>query len=381
MCFLGKRWGWMLSAAVAAAVWAILPAASNAQTTTSTTKPSFGDSISSGVAQTVDKFGQAVTPKPTPADDPVALAGKGKPGVELYVAVARMYEESGKLAEAENEYKRAFQIAPKDLRVLLGYARLKDHMDEPQEALKYYQKAVEAHSDTASVFNNLAVHYARRGMLRDAIGAMDHAVQLRPKEPRYRNNLATLLVEVDRPREAFNQLRAIYDDAVAHYNLGFLLTKRGDRDGAVREFATALRFNPSLTQARQWLDRLNASPVRGPLPPPIGPMGPELGQPLPARGVPQPSRDELRTASRPASPPIDYDARNYDASRSSGVRALPAPPAGSSQADDAGSNRYPSGAAVQALPPAYSSGPALQRLPPPEAPSPEPMGPSPAMRY
>ncbi len=239
-------------------------------------QPSFIDSVSAGISHTATKIGEAFSPKPTPPDNPVSLKTKAKPGVELYVAMARLYEQSGKFAEAEDQYKRAFHIAPNDLRALLGYAQLKDAMAEPQEALKYYQKASKAHPDAPSVYNNLAVHYARQAMPREAIGAMERAIQLHPNEPRYRNNMATLLVQAGRPREAFDQLRAIHDEAIAHYDLGFLLNKVGQPQAAAREFVTALQINPALVPARQWLERLALMAARN-LPP---------VQPPPQRGLP-----------------------------------------------------------------------------------------------
>ena len=150
-------------------------------------------------------------PPPVQADDPIALKSKHEAGAELYVAVADLYARSGKLTEAEGQYKQAIAKFPDDLRVLRGYALLKDQMHEPDEALKLYQKAEEKHPEQPSVYNDLAMHYARLGMVRDAIEAARHAVTLSPREPRYRNNLAALFVEAGMPKEAFNELHAIYD--------------------------------------------------------------------------------------------------------------------------------------------------------------------------
>ena len=290
---LHNHWIWKAGLAALAGLWAIAPLVATAQS------GSFTDSISSGV----NKIGQAVTPKPAvkPSDDPVSLQSKGKPGIDLYVSVARLYEESGRFEEAEAQYKRALKESPKDLRVLLGYARLKDRMKDPQESLKIYQRAAQAHPQEPSVFNNMAVHYARGGMLRDAAGALDKAVQLRPKEPKYRNNMATLLVELGQPQQALEQLQAVYDDSVAHYNLGYLLNKKGQRQAAAQEFATALRINPSMAPAQQWLERLNTTAARNAPPAtydprygvrrggPTTPEGPapSTGDPFAARGEPR----------------------------------------------------------------------------------------------
>jgi Tfp pilus assembly protein PilF len=283
---------------------------------------------SSAVAQAVSpppqpsmwqSFKQAMTPKPAApavaADDPVSLQSKGKPGIDLYVAVARYNEESGRFAEAEGHYKRALQEWPNDLRLLLGYARLKDRLGESQEALRLYQRAAKANPREPAVPNNLAVHFARRGMLREAIGAQDRAIQLRPAEPRYRNNMAMLLVEAGRPQEAYFHLRAVYDDAVAHYNLGFLLTKKGQAQAAAQEFTVALQLNPSMAPARQWLNRLAA----GAGPRPASEPG---GYGVPARGSPP---DEPRVASDPRARSSDVPSGDPEAgTRQAGARPGPA---------------------------------------------------------
>ena len=72
-----------------------------------------------------------------------------------------------------------------------------------------------------------------------------------------RNNLAALMVEAGQPQEAFRQLRAVYDEPVAHYNLGFLLNKRGLKPAALQEFSTALQMSPGMGLARQWVERLS----------------------------------------------------------------------------------------------------------------------------
>ncbi len=202
-------------------------------------------------------------PAPPPSDpaqdsgDPLRVDNQKKPGVELYVAVAQLYITTGKFAEAEDQFRKAMKIGPDDIRVLLGYAMLKDQTNQPDEAIKLYLQAEKKHPKEPSVYNNLAVHFVRYGMTREAIEAARHAVNLRPMEPRYRNNLAALLVEAGQFREAFGQLRAVYDEPVAHYDLGFLLNKRGLKPAALQEFSIALQMSPGMVLARQWVERLS----------------------------------------------------------------------------------------------------------------------------
>ena len=95
---------------------------------------------------------------------------------------SHLYVESGKFTEAEEQYQQAMKMAPDDIRVLLGYAMLKDQVNQPQEAMKFYRKAEQKHPKEPSVYNDLAVHYMRFGMVREAIEAAQRAVELRPHE-------------------------------------------------------------------------------------------------------------------------------------------------------------------------------------------------------
>jgi Tfp pilus assembly protein PilF len=212
------------------------------------------------MASTGTLFGQSEVPGTS--GDPVKLSTPPKKaGPELFIAVGRLYEESGKFAEAEEQYRAAMKIAPDDVRVLLGYAKLKDRTNEEQEAERYYRRAAAKYPNSTTVFNNMAGHYAHRGMMREATEAMEKAVRLSPREPRYRTNLAALLVASGRNEEAFGQLRAVYPEHIAHYDLGFLLNRQGDKPGAATQFAIALQISPDLLYAKQYLDRLASEGV------------------------------------------------------------------------------------------------------------------------
>jgi tetratricopeptide (TPR) repeat protein len=334
-----------------ASLWGVLSSAACGQSGSSAGQPSFFQSLTS-------PFRQSPAPKSDdrPADDPVSLQSKGKPGIELYVAVARLDEEQGNFAEAEAQYRRALQQAPNDLRPLLGYARLQDRLGRTEEALKLYQRAAHAHPQEPPVFNNMAIHYARRGALREAIGAMDRAIQLRPYEPRYRDNMAMLLVEADRPQEALFHMQAVHGEAVAHYNLGYLLNKKGRTAAAAQEFAIALRLNPGLTAAHQWLDRLGAPHGPGAEPPRFGP--PAAPEEPRIAAVPRPPRIDAPLQGPLAAPPAAPEAM--------AVRFPPPPPQsrGAAPPQDAprdpqplpGPPPQPDAAAPQRLPPVSDSG-------------------------
>jgi tetratricopeptide (TPR) repeat protein len=238
-----------------------------AQQANDSSNQSWASSISSSVKSGFSKIGHALDPKKTPPeDDAVSLNGKSKPGPELFVALARLYEEANKLGDAEQQYQAARKLNPDHLPALLGYARLKERLGQIDDATWLYQRAVKAYPNEASVQNNIGLFYARQGRLDEAAAAMAIAVQLAPKNPLYRNNIATVLVDQGKFREAFGHLKEVHSEAAAYYNLGYLLNKKGQTPAAIQHFALALRADPSMTAARQWCDYLQKRTTQARLP-------------------------------------------------------------------------------------------------------------------
>jgi Tfp pilus assembly protein PilF len=224
--------------------------------------PSFGQSISGGFKSGVKKLSDAFTPEPSikAPDDPVSLSTKARPSPELYVSMGQLAEQQNKPDNAERRYQEALKLNPKHLGALVAYARFKDRQEQFDEALRLYQQAAKTHPDQAVVFNDLGLCYARHKRLNEALPHLERAVQLKPKEVLYRNNLATVLVELGDVDRAFEHLTAVHDEASAYYNLGYLLQQKGRTNAAVVLFTKALEKNPSMTEARLWLERLGGTP-------------------------------------------------------------------------------------------------------------------------
>jgi Tfp pilus assembly protein PilF len=204
----------------------------------------------------------------------VASASTGAPkvGPELYVASARLYEKNGNLIGAAEQYQRALKVAPDNLVALLSYAHLMDRQGKLDQATQLYMRAVKAQPHEAAPYNDLGLCYARRRMLGESANALAQAVQLQPDRELYRNNLATVLVEQNRPEEALKQLQAVQADAVAHYNTGFLLHQHGQDQLAAAYFNRSAELDPSFTEARDWSMRLAGQTPNAPYGAPMNRM-------------------------------------------------------------------------------------------------------------
>ncbi len=220
------------------------------------------DKPAEAVKQGVNKVADAVTPTPhvTPAEDPTLLSTKPKPTPELHLSMARFYEESGKPAAAEQSYQQALRMAPKHLGAHLAYARFKERQGETREAIQWCQKAARLYPNEAAAFNDLGLICARHGIQGDALAAYQRAIELQPKRALYRNNIAVLLVDMGQADQALAHLLAVYPEPEAYYKLGYLLQAKGEIHQAKDAFSRAVVLNPSMREARLWLQHLQASP-------------------------------------------------------------------------------------------------------------------------
>jgi tetratricopeptide (TPR) repeat protein len=369
-----KSWTALLAIFVigVADVAGLLCRSASAQESNAANNQSWSSSFTSSVKRGFSKIGHALDPKGSstkaaPEDDAIALKNPGKPSAELYVAIARRSEEVGNAADAEQHYRSALDIKPDHLPALLGYARVKERLGLTNEAATLYRRAVKAHPKEPSVHNNIGLFYARQGKLDDAAAAMTVAVQLAPKNPLYRNNIATVLVDQCRFREAYANLRDVHSEAVAYYNLGYLLNKKGQTQAAMQNFALALRADPSMVVAQRWIDYLQKTAAQA-----------RLAHHPVAEGVrfTAERRQPNATSESPSAGPSQNDGERTPppkrAERAPSPRNLEPPPANVEQAPAPLAVAAPDREASSILPDA--AGP--RRLPPIPSAQPESDGPS-----
>jgi tetratricopeptide (TPR) repeat protein len=233
--------------------------------------------------KTTGAIAAAFTAKPNiETDDPTSLSSKaGKVGPDVHVGLGRLYESQNKAADAQAQYEKALAIAPSDLTAMVSLARLHDRQGNSAKAVELYQKALKTHPKSALAHNDLGLCFARQKQWQRATESLNKAVELQPGNPKYRNNLATVMVELGRTDEALKQLAAVNNEAVAHYNLAYLLQQKGQSSLAVMHLQQAVSKDPSLGAAHDMLAQL-------------------MNQAAPAY-QPQP---ETRVAAQPASTPI-----------------------------------------------------------------------------
>ena len=197
---------------------------------------------------------------PAQGDDALRLDVQPKQvSPQIFVQVARVYEAKGDYASALKQYEQALKIAPQNTEVLLGMARAYDRKGDYALAVGTYEQAANIEPNNAVVFNDLGLCFARHGELPRAQLALERAVAIASTSKLYRNNLATVLVQQNRYDDALQQLLAVLPEPSAHYNLGFLAERHGNRAVALQQFQQAAALDPQLAAARQMIDKLTST--------------------------------------------------------------------------------------------------------------------------
>ena len=252
-------------------------------------------------------FGSSTTKaaNPMPEDDPLRLDRQPKKiNADVYVSAARLLENQGKYDEAELKYQDALKSSPEDENALVGLARLYDRQGQAMKATEVYHRALKAHPQSGLVCNDLGLCYRRQRQLDKSLQLFSRAVELQPENTKYRNNLAAALVDSGRPDEAIKQLTKHCSPAVAHYNVGYLLSQKGQKAEAARHLQQAISLDPGMTPAREMLASL----------------GGNSGQPLAAQPLaaqPLAAQPQHPAASRVAMQPRYESAPSYAASAQS----------------------------------------------------------------
>lgn len=208
-------------------------------------------------------FTSSDTKKPAPSpslkSDPISLQfGSGPPSAALYLSMGQLSDQSGNADQARSLYQKALNLDPKNTECLLALARLEDREGNLPTALQIYQQVVTENPEDAKPLNDLALCHARNGQLDTSLQLLDKAVRMQPEKELYRNNIAKVWIEKNRLDLASKHMKAVYEPAVANYNMAVLLQQRGRSAEAVSYLNIAITENPQFEEAKNLLVGLSA---------------------------------------------------------------------------------------------------------------------------
>jgi Tfp pilus assembly protein PilF len=175
----------------------------------------------------------------------------------LYVRAAAWSEHQGATAKARQQYEKALELEPRNVKTILLLARFHDRQKNDSEASRWYARARELEPNNALVLNDIGLFHARRREFQPALEALEQAVRLTPRNVRYHNNLAGVLVQAGRPNDAVTSLQRVHGDTIANLNVGNFLYMEKDFSRAALYLRRAQQLDPSLVAARDLLSRID----------------------------------------------------------------------------------------------------------------------------
>jgi Tfp pilus assembly protein PilF len=211
--------------------------------------------------KTTDIFGRPVAD----AKSPEKLELPPKEGAKARLATAEMLEKSGKLLEATILYEGARALDPEyGQQVSRRLAVLYDCQGMFVQADAEYRKALETAPKDADLWNDYGYSHYCRGNWEQAEEALRHALASNPAHKRAWTNLGLTLAQAGRYEESFEAFTKVVPPAQAHCNVAFALATQGKTADAIHEYRKALQLAPDLKLAQAAVAKLQAP--KGPKP-------------------------------------------------------------------------------------------------------------------
>jgi len=135
------------------------------------------------------------------------MTEKPPPGLAEALALHR----AGRLAEAEQQYRRVLRKAPTQFDALHLLGALCGQTERFDEALELLNRALAQRPDSAAALNNLGNTLGSLGRHAEAVQAFERALALRPADARALANRGTSLRALQQPQQAL----ASFDAALA----------------------------------------------------------------------------------------------------------------------------------------------------------------------
>jgi tetratricopeptide (TPR) repeat protein len=155
----------------------------------------------------------------------------------------------GRYATAVPYYEAALRAGADEASVHFHLANALVKIGKVDEAIAHYRQALKQKPDYTEAHNNLGMAFAAKGKLDDAVSQFREAVRCQPGDVVSRVNLGRALNDQRKFAEAiqvFNDaLRLAPQNPELHANLAVAFGMKGDSDQAVSQFRETLRLRPN----------------------------------------------------------------------------------------------------------------------------------------
>ncbi|HEX6496394.1 MAG TPA: protein kinase [Acidobacteriaceae bacterium] len=177
-------------------------------------------------------------------EDAVTL---GNAGADGHMCLGRLFEQTGKPADAITEYQKALQLEPADDRASIGLAKAYEKLNQTEKAEAVYKQAIALRPNYWRGYDQLGGFYFRSADYTKAEQMFRTATEKDPQNFRSYSNLAAALISQEKDGEAVDALRksiALHPTAGAFENLGISLFRLRRFPEAAAEFRHSIQLAP-----------------------------------------------------------------------------------------------------------------------------------------
>jgi tetratricopeptide (TPR) repeat protein len=174
--------------------------------------------------------------------DAVAL---GNAGADGHICLGTLAQETGKQAEAANEFQKALQLEPANDRASIGLAKAYEKLNQPEKAEDAYKQAIDLRPNYWRGYDQLGGFYFNTADYPRAEQMYRTATEKDPQSFRSYSNLAAALSAQAKDAEAVDALTksiALHPTADAYNNLGAALFKLRRFDEAAEDFRRSIQL-------------------------------------------------------------------------------------------------------------------------------------------
>jgi len=179
---------------------------------------------------------------------------------EVHLYLGNAYAARREFDAALGEYDAAHQLNPELAQVHFEAAKALSTKGDAEAAVARCRQGLALEPSSPYGLYTLGVIYQRAGRYAEAAETYGAAIATQERDPRLRANLAEVamrLGQVEVAREQYEKMIELkYQVAPAHFNLGFIAERAGDRARALRHYRESAAADPKFKPAQDALARL-----------------------------------------------------------------------------------------------------------------------------
>jgi Tfp pilus assembly protein PilF len=173
---------------------------------------------------------------------------------DVQIAMGQTLEEEGKTEEAKAAYLSAFKQDSRRADAALRLAILEERKANVKDADRYFAQALKLEPRSPEIHCDRGYCLYQRKQLDDAEKSLKAALAIDPLHQRSHNNLALVLVRKGDNEGALREFaKAGCDHSDALSNLGLALAMDGKFDESKKQYVQALKAKPTSTAASRGL--------------------------------------------------------------------------------------------------------------------------------